>query len=46
MLTSSVLILVVLPAMYLIVHRWAERRAAANAPAGLEAAGNQTNLAD
>jgi cobalt-zinc-cadmium resistance protein CzcA len=28
MLTSSVLILLVLPAMYLIVHRYAERRAA------------------
>jgi hypothetical protein len=27
MLTSSVLILLVLPAMYLIVHRYAERRA-------------------
>src|SRR5215467_3486621 len=32
MLTSSVLILLVLPAMYLIVHRYAERRAPA--PAG------------
>ena len=29
MLTSSVLILLVLPAMYLIVHRYAERRSAA-----------------
>ena len=29
MLTSSVLILLVLPAMYLIVHRYADRRAPA-----------------
>jgi heavy metal efflux system protein len=37
MLTSSVLILLVLPAMYLIVHRYAERRAPATAgPEGVQ----------
>jgi cobalt-zinc-cadmium resistance protein CzcA len=38
MLTSSVLILLVLPAMYLIVHRYAERRAPATAPDNAEGA--------
>jgi hypothetical protein len=36
MLTSSVLILLVLPAMYLIVHRYAERRAPSVAPETIE----------
>jgi len=42
MLTSSVLILLVLPAMYLIVHRYAERRASATAPDTTEGA-SETN---
>jgi cobalt-zinc-cadmium resistance protein CzcA len=36
MLTSSVLILLVLPAMYFIVHRYAERRATSSLPQGVE----------
>src|SRR2546426_12731473 len=32
MVTSAILILLVLPAMYLIVHRWAERRATVREP--------------
>jgi cobalt-zinc-cadmium resistance protein CzcA len=43
MLTSSVLILLVLPAMYLIVHRYAERRATSVAP---EAIGGEPDMSD
>src|SRR5216117_2764910 len=38
MVTSAILILLVLPAMYLIVHRWAERRATAREPMEAEPA--------
>ena len=38
MVTSAILILLVLPAMYLIVHRWAERRATVREPMEAEPA--------
>src|SRR5437899_11388637 len=38
MVTSAILILLFLPAMYLIVHRWAERRATVREPMEAEPA--------